>query len=81
MRHFELSEPKTIREACALLGDNPDARAIAGGTALLTMIKMPEDPTNCTFGGKDRKTLYVTTISSLYKIQTAVTGQAGPPGK
>ncbi len=39
MRHFELSEPKTIRDACALLGDNPDAKAIAGGTALLTIIK------------------------------------------
>jgi aerobic carbon-monoxide dehydrogenase medium subunit len=39
MRHFELSEPKTIREACALLGDHPDAKAVAGGTALLTVIK------------------------------------------
>src|SRR5258706_13620242 len=39
MRHFELSEPKTIREACGVLSDYPDAKAVAGGTALLTMIK------------------------------------------
>jgi gluconolactonase len=57
----------------------PDARRTKA--SLLTMVKMPEDPTNCTFGGKDRKTLYVTTIASLYKLQTAVTGQSGPPGK
>jgi len=48
---------------------------------LLTVINMPEDPTNCTFGGKRRDVLYVTTTASLYRIQTAVRGQASPPGK
>ncbi|HXU81786.1 MAG TPA: SMP-30/gluconolactonase/LRE family protein [Polyangia bacterium] len=57
----------------------PDAKRTKA--TLVTVVKTPEDPTNCTFGGKDRKTLYVTGISSLYRIQTAVTGQASPPGK
>lgn len=48
---------------------------------LLMVLKMPEDPTNCTFGGKDLKTLFITTTASLYKVQTMVTGQSSPPGK
>jgi gluconolactonase len=67
------------KEKAGIYVFQPDARRQKA--SLLTVVKMPEDPTNCTFGGKDRKTLYVTTISSLYKLQTAVTGQAGPPGK
>ena len=39
MRRFELAEPSTLEEACGLLSDNDEARAIAGGTALLTLIK------------------------------------------
>jgi len=39
MRRFELAEPQTLEEACALLSDHADAKAIAGGTALLTLIK------------------------------------------
>jgi carbon-monoxide dehydrogenase medium subunit len=39
MRYFELVEPKTLQEACALLGDDAEAKAVAGGTALLTIIK------------------------------------------
>jgi gluconolactonase len=57
----------------------PDAaRAKA---ALVSFIAMPEDPTNCTFGGLRRDVLYVTTTSSLYRIRTGVRGQASPPGK
>jgi gluconolactonase len=67
------------KEKAGIYVFQPDARRQKA--SLLTVVKMPEDPTNCTFGGKDRKTLYVTTISSLYKIQTSVTGVAGPPGK
>jgi gluconolactonase len=35
----------------------------------LGFIPTPEDPTNCVFGGKDRKTLYVTAGKSLYRIR------------
>jgi gluconolactonase len=57
----------------------PDARRASA--RLLTFIRMPEDPTNCTFGGKGRDVLYVTTTSSLYRIPTRTHGQASPPGK
>ena len=42
---------------------------------------LPETPTNCTFGGPRRDTLYITTDDALYRLRTAVTGRAGPPGK
>jgi len=48
---------------------------------LVEMIPTPEDPTNCTFGGKKRNVLFVTTTSSLLRIETAVRGQPSPPGK
>ncbi len=48
---------------------------------LAATIPMPEDPTNCTFGGKNRDILYVTTTASLFRIKTTVRGQASPPGK
>ncbi len=57
----------------------PDARRAQA--ALVTVIPMPEDPTNCTFGGLRRDILYVTTTSSLYRIRTGVRGQGSPPGK
>jgi gluconolactonase len=50
-------------------------------TRLVTFLAMPEDPTNCTFGGPRRDILYVTTASSLYRIRTAVRGRDGLPGK
>ena len=40
MRHFELAEPATLREAIGLLDpDDPTIRPIAGGTALMLMMK------------------------------------------
>jgi gluconolactonase len=57
----------------------PDAKRDAA--TLLTFIAMPEDPTNCTFGGPRRDVLYVTTTASLYRIRTATRGQKSPPGK
>jgi carbon-monoxide dehydrogenase medium subunit len=39
MRHFELLEPRSLAEACSALAADEDARPIAGGTALLTIIK------------------------------------------
>jgi carbon-monoxide dehydrogenase medium subunit len=39
MRYFDLAEPKSLAEACAVLADNPEAKPLAGGTALLNLIK------------------------------------------
>lgn len=41
---------------------------------LLTVIRVPEPPTNVEFGGDERKTLYVTAGKSLYRIDTEMTG-------
>lgn len=38
-------------------------------------IQVPEQPANCTFGGKDRKTLYITARTSLYRIRMVVRGR------
>jgi len=39
MRRFELIEPRSLADACAVLSSEADAKAVAGGTALLTIIK------------------------------------------
>jgi carbon-monoxide dehydrogenase medium subunit len=39
MRKFDLMEPRSLAEACAILADDCNAKAVAGGTALLTIIK------------------------------------------
>src|SRR5919201_4379100 len=39
MRPFEVAEPTTLDEAVTLLHDDEGARPIAGGTALLLMVK------------------------------------------
>ncbi|MGH3593835.1 MAG: SMP-30/gluconolactonase/LRE family protein, partial [Pseudonocardiaceae bacterium] len=37
-------------------------------------IAVPEVPSNCTFGGPDRKTLYITAKTSLYRVALEVPG-------
>ncbi len=45
----------------------------------LGIIKIvPERPSNCCFGGKDKKTLFITARSSLYKVELASTGAQKP---
>lgn len=48
---------------------------------MLGSIRFPEQPANVTFGGADRRTLYVTARKSLYSVEMAATGHAfpGPP--
>src|SRR5439155_26587741 len=41
----------------------------------LGFLPTPEDPSNCCFGGSDRKTLYVTAGKSLYRVQLTVGGK------
>lgn len=55
---------------------------IARDGRLVGRIPMDERPSNCTFGGSDGKSLYVTTRSGVYRIQMQVSGQppfAGTP--
>jgi len=40
----------------------------------LGRIAFPQSPSNCTFGGKDRRTLFVTARTSLYAVPMAVRG-------
>ncbi len=42
----------------------------------VTFIPVPETPSNCVFGGTDRKMLYVTAGRSLYRIHLGVEGFA-----
>jgi len=41
---------------------------------LLEIIETPEIPANCTFGGEDLKTLYITARTSLYKVKLNTEG-------
>jgi gluconolactonase len=42
---------------------------------------IPEQPSNCVFGGKDRKTLYITARKSLYALPMEAAGHVFPAGK
>lgn len=46
--------------------------------ALKERIEVPEHPANCTFGGADLSTLFITARTSLYKIPMKVKGLALP---
>ena len=46
----------------------------------LGLIRFPEGPSNCTFGGKDMKTLYVTARTSVYAVKMEATGHRFPGG-
>lgn len=41
----------------------------------LGTIKPPEQPANCAWGDPDRKTLYITAVTGLYRLKTSVAGQ------
>ena len=43
---------------------------------LLGVVVTPERPANCAWGDDDRKSLYVTAQTSLYRIRTKVAGLA-----
>lgn len=47
----------------------------------LGLIRIPENPANCDFGGKDTKTLYVTAQKSLYAIKMEATGHRFAAGR
>lgn len=45
---------------------------------ILGVVEFPEQPANVTFGGPNRKTLYVTARTSLYSVETETTGHVFP---
>jgi gluconolactonase len=45
---------------------------------LIGRIMVPEPPANCTFGGEDYSTLYMTARTSVYAVKTRVTGYLPP---
>jgi gluconolactonase len=47
----------------------------------LSFIPTPEEPTNCCFAGKDRKTLYVTAGTSLYRVNLTLAGAPTAPAR
>jgi gluconolactonase len=47
----------------------------------LGLLSFPEQPANATFGGVDRKTLYVTARTSLYTVRMEATGHVFAAGK
>jgi gluconolactonase len=42
---------------------------------------IPEQPSNCTFGGKDNKTLFITARKSVYACPMELPGHVFPAGK
>ena len=38
-------------------------------------VPVPEGPTNCAFGGPDRKTLYISAQTSIYSVELKVSGK------
>lgn len=48
---------------------------------LLGTLKFPHKPANCTFGGPENKTLYVTAVKGLYAVPMEVAGHVFGKGK
>lgn len=82
MRRFELAEPRTLEEACSLLNDDGNAKALAGGTALLTLIKygifIPKTLVNLTkihgMTGIDydaQRGLRIGALTSIYDVESS----------
>ena len=82
MRTFDLAEPKSLQEACAILASDLDAKPIAGGTALLTLIKqgilLPKTVVNLKKITGDNEIIYdavsglrIGALATINEIETA----------
>jgi gluconolactonase len=49
-------------------------RVFAPDGSMWGEIDVPEQPANCAFGGADRRTLYITARTSLYRVELAAPG-------
>jgi gluconolactonase len=56
------------KKAAGIYFFSPDGKELA-------FLPTPEDPSNCCFAGKDKKTLYVTAGKSLYRIELMIAGK------
>lgn len=63
-----------ITSALGLQVFSPEGKALG-------IFAFPEQPSNCTFGGKDFKTLYATARTSLYAVEMEVAGHQFPGKK
>jgi gluconolactonase len=57
--------------------NSPEIRAIAvfdDRGRFLGRIPLPAPPSNCTFGGKDRRTMYITTEHAIYEVPMETPG-------
>ncbi len=65
------------RGSSETLDTRPGLHVISPDGELLAFMETPEDTiTNCTFGGKDLKTLYITCGSHLLSLRTTIAGKA-----
>jgi gluconolactonase len=60
--------------ATAGLKDKTGVYVFSPAGKLLQFIRTPETAANCTFGGRDLKTLYITAGTSVYRIRTRKQG-------
>jgi len=66
--HQKRGSSETLDTKCGVYVFAPDGK-------LIRFIPIPEDTiTNCTFGGKDLKTLYVTAGKGVYQVEVPVAG-------
>ncbi len=56
-------------------------QVISSAGKLVRILEFPEKPANCAFGGKDRKTLYVTARTSVYTMRLDARGHVFPAGR
>lgn len=61
--------------ATAGLGEKTGVYVLSPEGELLYFLRTPETATNCTFGGPDLKTLYITAGESLYRVRTEQQGR------
>lgn len=60
--------------ATAGLGEKTGVYVLSPAGKLLAHIRTPETATNCTFGGRDLRSLYITAGESLYRVRTNIRG-------
>lgn len=54
--------------------DGPGVSVFAPDGALVQRIAVPQPPANCTFGGEDRRTLFITARTGVYQVLTTTQG-------